>query len=424
MADHSSDADVLIVGAGLAGLACAVHLTEAGRSVTVLEAADGVGGRVRTDIVDGFVLDRGFQVLLTAYPEAKAMLDYRALDLHSFVPGALVQLGNRRATVADPFRQPLSLLATARAPIGSMLDKARVALLRRSLAKRSIDEIWQRPDISTLQHLLAEKFSAHMIDRFFRPLFGGIFLESELSTSSRMFEFVMRMLAEGDNAIPAAGMQAIPNQLAARLPAGTIRLGARVGAVGDHAVTLLDLGTIEAKTIVIATEGSQAAKLLGGELSDPGSVPVSCVYFAADEAPIDRLFIVLNGDGPTGGPVNNLCVPSLLSKNYAPNDRHLISASVLGSNRATDDASLVTAVATQLTAWFGPQVAKWDHLRTYHVPHALPKQTPPALSQIERSVRIRPDVYVCGDHRDQASIQGALTSGRRAAEAVLADSKY
>ena len=421
MADLTSDSEVLIVGAGLAGLACAVHLTEAGRTVTVLEAGDGVGGRVRTDVLDGFVLDRGFQVLLTAYPEAKAMLDYRALDLQSFLPGALVQLGSQRATVADPLRQPLSLLATAKAPIGSLLDKGRVAMLRQSLVKRSIDEIWQRPDITTLQHLRDAKFSAHMIERFFRPLFGGIFLESELSTSSRMFEFVMRMLADGDNAIPAAGMQTIPNQLAARLPAGTIRLGARVGAVGDHAVTLLDLGIIEAKTIVIATESSQAAKLLGDELSDPGSVPVSCVYFAADEPPIDRPFIVLNGDGASGGPVNNLCVPSLVSKAYAPNGRHLISASVLGTHRAPDNVSLETAVTAQLTSWFGSQVAKWDHLRTYHVPNAQPRQTPPALSEIERSVRIRPDVYVCGDHRDQASIQGALTSGRRAAEAVLAD---
>ena len=421
MADLTSDSEVLIVGAGLAGLACAVHLTEAGRTVTVLEAGDGVGGRVRTDVLDGFVLDRGFQVLLTAYPEAKAMLDYRALDLQSFLPGALVQLGSQRATVADPLRQPLSLLATAKAPIGSLLDKGRVAMLRQSLVKRSIDEIWQRPDITTLQHLRDAKFSAHMIERFFRPLFGGIFLESELSTSSRMFEFVMRMLADGDNAIPAAGMQTIPNQLAARLPAGTIRLGARVGAVGDHAVTLLDLGIIEAKTIVIATESSQAAKLLSDELSDPGSVPVSCVYFAADEPPIDRPFIVLNGDGASGGPVNNLCVPSLVSKAYAPNGRHLISASVLGTHRAPDNVSLETAVTAQLTSWFGSQVAKWDHLRTYHVPNAQPRQTPPALSEIERSVRIRPDVYVCGDHRDQASIQGALTSGRRAAEAVLAD---
>ena len=421
MADLTSDSEVLIVGAGLAGLACAVHLTGAGRTVTVLEAGDGVGGRVRTDVLDGFVLDRGFQVLLTAYPEAKAMLDYRALDLQSFLPGALVQLGSQRATVADPLRQPLSLLATAKAPIGSLLDKGRVAMLRQSLVKRSIDEIWQRPDITTLQHLRNAKFSAHMIERFFRPLFGGIFLESELSTSSRMFEFVMRMLADGDNAIPAAGMQTIPNQLAARLPAGTIRLGARVGAVGDHAVTLLDLGIIEAKTIVIATESSQAAKLLGDELSDPGSVPVSCVYFAADEPPIDRPFIVLNGDGASGGPVNNLCVPSLVSKAYAPNGRHLISASVLGTHRAPDNVSLETAVTAQLTSWFGSQVAKWDHLRTYHVPNAQPRQTPPALSEIERSVRIRPDVYVCGDHRDQASIQGALTSGRRAAEAVLAD---
>ena len=428
MADLTNDSDVLIIGAGLAGLACAVHLTEAGRRVTILEAGDGVGGRVRTDVVDGFVLDRGFQVLLTAYPEAKSILDYKALDLRPFAPGALIQIGAKRAKVVDPVRQFTSILSTAKAPIGTVLDKVRVALLRRELGRLDLSALWERPDITTLQYLREQKFSAQMIDRFFRPLFGGIFLDRDLLTSSRMFEFVMRMLADGENAIPAIGMQAIPNQLAARLPAGTIRLGCRVGAVADHAVTLLDLGTVEAKTIVIATEGSQAAKLLGDStasgapgVADPGSVPVSCVYFAAEQAPIDQPFIVLNGDGAAAGPVNNLCVPSLVSAAYAPRGRHLVSASVLGSHRAPDNASLEAAVTAQLKGWFGDQVTSWDHLRTYHVPHAQPRQAPPALSHIERSVRVRTGVYVCGDHRDQASIQGALTSGRRAAEAVLAD---
>ena len=421
MADHTKSADVLIVGAGLAGLACAIHLQEAGRRVTILEAGDGVGGRVRSDVVDGFVLDRGFQVLLTAYPEAARMLDYKALDLRPFSPGALVQKGAKRSQVADPFREPKSIIASLRAPVGSLLDKLRLGLLTQSLKKATVEAIWEHPESTTLEFLRAQKFSAHMIDRFLGPFLGGIFLDRDLSTSSRMAEFVLRMLALGDNAIPARGMQAIPDQLASRLAPGTIRLGARVAAIKGTSVTLIDEGVIEAATVVVATDGSQAAKLLGDPVTFSGAVPVSCAYFSAATSPISEPMIVLNGDGATGGPVNNLCVPSLVSSAYAPPKQHLISASVLGSHRMADDAALTAAVVTQLRGWFGPQVDGWKHLRTYHVVNAQPVQTPPALTPIERPVRVNPGVYVCGDHRDQASINGALVSGWRAATAVLSD---
>ncbi len=420
------DADVIIVGAGLAGLACAVHLTEAGRSVLVLEASDGVGGRVRSDVVDGFILDRGFQVLLTAYPEAQAMLDYRALDLRSFRPGTLVQVGDKRVLLGDPFRDVRSIPASLAAPVGSPIDKARIGWLRVNSGRGTLEEMWARPETSTAERLVSLRFSDAMVERFLRPLFAGIQLDSSLSTSSRMFDFVFRMLGSGDNAVPANGMGMIPAQLAARLPAGTVRLSSRVAAVSAGSVTLTDSAVLSAGAVVVATEGPQAARLLGGAVPEPGSNSVACLYFAADRAPFDGPLLLLNGNGASpadgGGPINNVCVPSNVSPNCAPPGRHLVSASIIaarpsGMDRATWHQQLDVEGRAQLRRWFGAQVDGWTTLPTYEIAHAQPAQ--PSLEPVERPVKVADGLYVCGDHRDQASIQGALVSGRRAAEAIL-----
>ena len=420
------DADVIVVGAGLAGLACAVHLTAAGRSVLVLEASDGVGGRVRSDVVDGFILDRGFQVLLTAYPEAQAMLDYRALDLRCFRPGTLVQVADKRVLLGDPSRDVRSIPASLAAPVGSLIDKARIGWLRLNSGRGTLDEMWARPETSTAERLRSLGFSTAMVERFLRPLFAGIQLDASLSTSSRMFDFVFRMLGTGDNAVPANGMGMIPAQLAARLPAGTVRLSTRVAAVSAGSVTLTDSAVLSAGAVVVATEGPQAARLLGGAVAEPGSNAVTCVYFAADRAPFEGPLLLLNGNGPSmadgGGPINNVCVPSNVSPNYAPPGRHLVSASIIdtrpsGMDRATWHQRLDVEGRAQLRRWFGVQVDGWTTLPTYEIAHAQPAQ--PSLEPVARPVKLADGLYVCGDHRDQASIQGALVSGRRAAEAIL-----
>lgn len=414
--------DVVVIGAGLAGLAAAIHLAKAGREVVVLEASNGVGGRVRTDIVDGFLLDRGFQVLLTAYPEARRMFDYDGLDLRSFSPASLIQLGSERARLGDPFREPTNLLATVKAPVGSLADKARIAALRHDVRKAPIDSLWTRPETTTSERLRSLKFSPEMIEKFFRPFFAGIQLDHTLTTSSRMFDFVFRMLADGDNAVPARGIGQLSNQLAQRVPADAIRLGSRVTEIVDGGVKLATGETIRAQNIVVATEGP-AAKGLLPELTPVGSNRVTCVYFAVSEPPITEPIIVLNGDGAGAGPVNNFCVPSNVSPLYAPPGEHLVSASIIGNHGFGSDSELVTAVRTQLTRWFGGAVAKWDHLRTYDIAHAQPTQAPPALSPSQRPVALRDGVFVCGDHRDSASIHGALLSGRRAADSIITAKK-
>lgn len=408
--------DVVVVGAGLAGLACARELHARGLDVTVLEASDGVGGRVRTDALDGFLLDRGFQVLLTAYPEARRVLDLPALGLHAFQPGALVRTGGGFGRVADPLRRPADLPATLAAPVGSLLDKLRIGLLRQQVRSGTLEELWERPETTTDEALRRRGFSARMRSTFFRPFLGGVLLDEALGTSSRQFEFVLRMFSAGDSVLPAHGIGAIPEQLAGGLPPGTVALRRAVRAVAPDRVELTDGSEVRASAVVVATDGPAAAALLD-EIEEPPSRGVACVYFAAERPPVDEPVLVLDGDRT--GPVNNLCVPSVVAPGYAPAGAALVSASVLPAHDA--GTGLEDAVRAQLRGWFGAQVDAWRHLRTYRIPHAQPGQDPPALAHPRRPVRLHSGVYVCGDHRDNASIDGALVSGRRTAETVAAD---
>jgi phytoene dehydrogenase-like protein len=408
--------DVLIVGAGLSGLCCARRLQQQGIRCLVLEAADGVGGRIRTDTVDGFRLDRGFQVFLTSYPEAKSILDYEALDLKPFLPGALVRYGGRFHELTDPWRRPLSAIRSLFSPIGSLADKLRVARFRSSSLRGSIEDLFFYPETTSLQALQDAGFSPSLIERFFRPFLGGIFLDPELRTSSRMLNFVFRMFSLGNACLPAEGMEAIPRQLVAALPPDSIRLGARVVRVGPGAVALSTGEELRAKSVVVAVEGHAAAELLGNTISPTGQ-GTTCLYFTAPRPPVAQPLLVLNGDGR--GPINNLCVPTVAAPSYGPGDKSLVSVTVLGSG--TDPDRLLAEVREQLSEWFGTAVQDWRHLRTYSIPYALPAQSPPALNVPERPVRWQSGIYVCGDHRDNASIQGAMVSGRRAAESVLKD---
>ena len=410
--------DVLVIGAGLAGLACARHLHRRGRSVQVLEASDRVGGRVRTERVDGFRLDRGFQVMLTAYPEAQLALDYDALDFHAFYDGALVRYNGRFHRIADPFRHPFDVPQTLFSPIGTAADKIRVARIRRRLMHLTVPEIMEREE-HTAQETLEERwrFSSSMIDRFFRPFFGGIFFDRTLGASSRMFEFLFKMFAEGRTVLPAGGMEQIPKQMRAPLPDEAVQLHTQVEAIDDQTVTLANGKTMEASSIVVATEAPEADRLVGGIETRTGRSTV-CLYYAAPTSPLDDPILVLNGDGV--GPLNNIAVPSDVAPGYAPNGRALISAVVVDPASESDD-TLEQEVRAQLIDWFGLDAGGWTHLDTMRIPYALPDQSPPFLSAPQRELRHRPGLYVCGDHRRTGSINGAIAAGRDAGRAVIAD---
>ena len=415
------DPDALIIGAGLAGLSCARQLRRHDFTVEILEASDRVGGRVRTETVDGFRLDRGFQVLLTAYPQTQLELDYGALDLHAFYDGALIRYDGDFHRIGDPFRHPLDAPRTLFSPIGSPADKLRVARLRRHLTRESIATVMQRKERTALEALTERwGFSSSMVDRFFRPFFGGVFFDRSLGASSRMFEFLFKMFASGRTVLPAGGMEQIPKQMAASLPDDIVKLNTPVEAVEGQTVTQKGGGTREAPAVIVATEAPAADRLVGDVTPVEGRSTV-CVYYAAPESPLDDPILVLDGDN--AGPINNVIVPSDVAPGYAPDDRALVAAVVVG-DPSESDADLERAVREQLIDWFGLEAGGWDHLQTMRIPYALPDQSPPFLQDPERTVRRRSGLYVCGDHRRTGSLNGAIASGRAAARAVLEDRPF
>jgi len=404
---------VLIVGAGMAGLACAVQLHRAGQEVRIFESNDAVGGRVRTDKVDGFLLDRGFQVYLDRYPETGKLLDLEALDLKAFEPGALIYRDGRLHRLMDVFRRPASAWSSVTAPVGSLADKLRVGLMRMKILHSSFEAIATREDRSTEAYLRDCGFSEAIIDRFFRSFYGGIFLERALRTSSRMFEFTFKLFGQGSATLPGQGMGEIPKQLAAQLPDGSIQLNQVVQAVRSDSITLESGECIQGCATVVATDGSAAHALLPElEGSAPEWRSVTTLYFAADRSPIREAIICLNGSG--SGMVNNVCVISDAAPCYAPDGQSLLSVSVLGLAEAD---GLVEQVRAELLEWFGPEASSWRHLRTDHIRRGLPQQLPngSAPNSINQA-----GVWVCGDHLSSASIEGAVVSGKQTAAAILA----
>jgi glycine/D-amino acid oxidase-like deaminating enzyme len=387
----SDDLDVIVVGAGMAGLSCARHLDAAGRSPVVLERSHTIGGRVRTDEVDGFLLDHGFQVLPLSYPEARASLDFDRLGVGLFERGAIVRADGRFRRLADPRHAPVrSLRALAGGVVGVRDGAAVLRLLRGSGDETTAWEALRRAGVSRAT-----------VETFFAPFLRGIFLEERLTTSSRFLDFVLQAFAEGPAGLPAGGMGAAAAQLGEALE---IRRGTAVATVGPGAVSLESGEQLHARAVVVATAGI---------LDEPrhGWNGVTCIYYDAPSSPVPGPWLVLNGEG---GPVNNLCVPSEAAPGHAPPGRSLVSVSVLGSGEPDLDA-----VAHQLRGWFGAVTAEWRHLRTYRIPRALPAYPVGGFQPLP--VRLAEGLYACGDHREHPSLNGALRSGRLAAEAVLAD---
>ena len=312
--------DVIVVGAGVAGLACAQTLAAAGRAPVVLERSNAVGGRVRTDVVDGFLLDHGFQVLPLAYPEARAMLDYDRLDLGEFARGAIIRADGRFRRLADPRQAPVrSLRALAGGVMGVRDGAAVMKLLRGSGDETTSAEALRRAGVSRAT-----------VERFFAPFLRGIFLEERLTTSSRFLDFVLKAFAEGPAALPRGGMGSIASQLAYGLD---VRTGTAVATIGPNAVSLETGEQLRAEAVVVATAGIVDEPVHGWN-------GVTCVYYDAPSTPIPGPWLVVNGEG---GPINNLCVPSEAAPSYAPAGRALVSLSILGAGEPDLDAVVAPA---------------------------------------------------------------------------------
>lgn len=408
-------APVAVIGAGLSGLNSARVLADAGREVTVYEASDGVGGRARTDEVDGFQLDRGFQVLLTAYPEARRTFDYAALDLGDFEPGALIRLNGRFSPFTDPIRRPGSAVSAISSPAMGITDKLRIARMRQELLATSPGEILSRPDLTAIESLRRRGFSLFALERFFKPFFGGVFIDPDLTTSSRLLEIFFRCFSAGSAALPAGGIGNLADSIAAALPEGSILLNRPVREVKADGFRLDDGEWTEAPAVIVATDERTASALAGVPEPGPGRV-TTCVYYDAPAADLGGRSLRLSPSGP--GPINELAVPSAVADGYAPAGRSLVSVSAIGNNALIDN--LEQQVRNQLGEWFGNEtVARWNHLATRTVSDALPDFAPGRFEPGGQDPALDSGLFVCGDYRESPSIQGALASGRKAAEAVL-----
>ncbi|PSQ06438.1 phytoene dehydrogenase [Halobacteriales archaeon QS_4_69_31] len=416
--------DVAIAGGGLAGLVAARYLAGQGHDVTVFERADAVGGRVRSREVDGFTLDRGFQVLFTGYPAVRAELDLDALDLRGFSPGATIARPAHRSTLADPFRAPTDAVASALNTDVTFMDKLTTLRLRRALRSEDPETLFDGPDETIREYLVRWGFSEAFLSKFAEPFYGGITLDRSLTTDAGVFRYTFAMLTRGETVVPADGMGAIPAQLAdrAREAGAHIETGTPVRAVdaaGGEATVETDGESITADAVVVATDPHAARELTGVE-----AVPTearSCVtqYFALDRRTLDtgrKLILNAAGERP-----NTVAPLSAVAPEYAPDGRTLLSAMTLGDPDAGDE-ELATAVTDALVTWYPEhRFDALEHLATDRVEFAQFDQPPGFRDDLPAVDAPDGPVYLAGDYTEWSSIQGAMQSGRAAADAAAED---
>ncbi|MFZ3492994.1 NAD(P)/FAD-dependent oxidoreductase [Streptomyces sp. 5.8] len=411
MREQGNGRDVIVVGAGAAGLACAADLLAGGLRVGLLEASDAVGGRMRTDRSSGFVTDRGFQVLNTAYPQVKRRLALRPLRLRPFTPGVLVHTGGGRLLrFTDPTRRPRESRDLLPGRLATARDLAALGILTAQDTLLPPRLLRARPDRTTLTALAEAGISDGLVETFFRPFLSGVFLEDGLETSSRFFHLIWRSMVRGTLCLPADGIGAVPAQLAGLLPPGVLSFETPVSRLTGDGVTLADGTEHRARAVVVATNPAAAVRLLPG-LSVPAGRTVTTLYHAADRSPLREPTLLVD----TERRFLNTCVLSEVHPGYAPDGRALVATSVLGAPDPTEEAVVRAALADA----YGADTDTWQLVSRHTVRDALPAMAPPL--PLIRTTRFGPRRYVCGDHRATGSLQGALASGSRAAREVLAD---
>ncbi|MFD8049277.1 NAD(P)/FAD-dependent oxidoreductase [Streptomyces chartreusis] len=442
MLEPAYQADVVIVGAGVAGLSAAHRLTSAGVTTAVLEAAPYPGGRMSTEKVDGFRLDRIGQLLSTSYPELRLTPGLDALALRPFAPGVLLHSDGRRqragavpsamgARRARGALHAVRALASAPrtgaarvpgqssvprvragAPLGSAVDQARLGAALARLASSPVERLLARPELPAGRALAERGVPARTVDGFLRPLLAALLCDPELTTSSRCADLALRAFASGRLCVPEGGAEALPELLARSLPPGTVHTGVRVTSIATTSVTTAEHGEIRCRAVLLATDARTAAELLPG-LRLPDFHPVTVVHHTTDEPPTTGASLLLDAD--RGGPVAHTALISQVDPTRAPAGRALISSTVLG----TPPPDIDTAVRMHLSRLYGTSTSRWETLAVHHTPEAVPAMRPP--HDLRRPVRLLAGLYVCGDHRDTSTVQGALHSAHRAAAAILAD---
>ncbi|MGK5742186.1 NAD(P)/FAD-dependent oxidoreductase [Micromonospora sp. URMC 103] len=404
-----AETDVVVVGGGLAGLAAARRLHRAGVPWRLLEARDRLGGRVATDAVDGYLLDRGFQVLNTAYPRLDTLLDVDRLRLGYFTAGVLVRKGDRLIRLVNPLREPAGGPASALAGVGTLLDRLRFAGLAAGCAALPPGRLLTAPETTTEVALRRAGLSGAIVEELIRPFLSGVFIDRELETSSRVFAMVLRSFARGRNGLPAEGMAALPRAVAEPLPADLIELNTPVADVAPRRVRT-QAGDIRCRAVVVAVDPPAAARLLP-TLAAVRMHNYTTYYHSTEQAPLDEPILLLDGDRREL--IANTLVVTRAAPTYAPAGRHLVATSVVGPTPPPEPT-----VRAELARLYGRSTSDWTHLTTVRVPEALPA-APPPQGRLRKPVALGDGLFVAGDHRDSPSIQGALASGWRTAGAVL-----
>jgi protoporphyrinogen oxidase len=405
------EVDVVIVGGGLAGLAAARRLDRAGVEWLLVEGADRIGGRVATDVIDGWHLDRGFQVLNTAYPRVPALIDVDALDMRYFTAGVLVRRGGDLHRLENPMRS-LSAAQSLTSGVGTLSDRLKFAALATRCATLPASRLLEARETTTQEMLRRAGLSHRMIEEVLRPFLSGVFADRSLDTSSHVFSMVLRSFTRGRIGVPAAGMAALPAAVAGPLPYPQLLIGARTLSLGPRMV-VTEAGEIHCSAVIVATDPKSAAELLP-QLPEPDMHGLTTFYFGADRAPIDEPTLILDGDRREI--IANTVVVSNAAPEYAPSGRSLIAASVVGVTAPSTASE--TVIRVELSRLYGVPTESWELLEVVNIPNALPYARVPQAN-LRKPVDLGSGLFVAGDHRDSPSIQGALAGGWRTAGAVL-----
>ena len=414
---------IVIVGAGLAGLACATELHRQGKPFLILDAADVPGGRLRTSIRDGFTLDHGFQVVLSSYSAVSKVVDIASLQPRYFESGALLAHEGRFAHLANPIRHPLALFENLTSPVFSFRDKFLLStLVTRVTMSRDASLLFRcksTKDLSTRDFLQQFGFSPFFLSRFAEPFFGGVLLDGDLGTSAGLFLYYLKKFTTGRAWLPASGIAAIPTQMAFRLPAGSLRLRTRVMAldVKNHracGVTLENGEHIAASSIVLALDEPTVCQLLERPAPERAR-SVAVVYFKSRQSIYPNPCLVLPESG--SGLVRHFAQVTNVAPEFAPRGFHLITASVLDFSDLSDE-SLAHAVKMEIAAIFPNASASLEYLETIHVPYAVPSQ-PPSFANRKPFADLPDGIYAAGDWMGGASIQSAISSGLDSAHSIL-----
>ena len=403
--------NIHIIGAGLSGLIAAQVLEQKGYHPTIIEATDRVGGRVKTDLIEGYQLDHGFQVLLTEYPMAKKYLDYKALELQKFYSGAVLFNDGKQKTIGDPLRNPSLLLKTLAANVGSFSDKLKILKLNARLKKKTLSAIFNAPETSTLKLLTTYGFSQNIIQNFFKPFFSGIFLEPKLATSSRMFEFVYKMFGTGYASLPKAGIEAIPKQLKTKLKNTSWLFNSRVERVEDGKVVLSDGQELESHFAIIATTPDQ----LISNLKNQSTTWKSCdtLYFETENRLISKPLIGLLSNKETL--INNIFYHTSIETTNTP-QKQLLSVTVVKNHRLTEQ-ELQKRIEEELGRFCKINTLRF--LKRYQISQALPNLSNIQYDLAPSETKIKDTIFLAGDHLLNGSLNAAMLSGEKAALGLI-----